>query len=89
VIEKLKNKMSKKKARKPFARPGISDGEKKFYAKLCMHVKITSVRSYKKQWYAETQTHKQILMIHTLVKLIFWMIEISCVIIDKQMISCM
>jgi hypothetical protein len=44
-------------------------GENLFDAKLCMHGKITSVRSYKKLQGAETQTHKQILMMHALVKL--------------------
>jgi len=61
-------------------------GENLFDAKLCMHGKITSVRSYKKLQGAETQTHKQILMMHALVKLNLWMIEIPCVIIYVEMI---
>jgi len=60
--------------------------ENLFYAKLCMHVKITSVRSYEKLQCVETQTCKQILVMHAVVKLNLWMIEIPCVIIDVEMI---
>ena len=69
-------------------RPNLKQNDKmtKFYAKLCMHVKITSVRSYEKLQCVETQTCKQILVMHAVVKLNLWMIEIPCVIIDVEMI---
>jgi threonyl-tRNA synthetase len=46
ALKKLKNKMTKKKPRMLFAGPKIVMQGNLFYAKLCMHIKIT--RSYKK-----------------------------------------
>ena len=46
--KKLKNKLTKKRL-ESLRLDLKSDGEKLFYVKLFMHVKITNVRSYKKQ----------------------------------------
>jgi hypothetical protein len=43
-----------KKGLKPLARHEQNDGEKLFDVELCMPIKITSVRSYKKLWCVKT-----------------------------------
>jgi len=48
--------MTKKRLESLWSDLKLVMGGNLFYAKLCMHIKITSVRSYKKQWCVETQT---------------------------------